>query len=41
MDVLGEFPDLLTQDWEQIQNINYISEGEAYLLGGYEYDRKK
>lgn len=35
---LGEFPDLLTQEWENIQKINFMSEGEAYLLGGYEYD---
>ena len=38
MDSNGEFPNLLTRDWEEIQAINCISEGEAYLLGGYEYD---
>ena len=33
MDSNGEFPDLLTRDWEQIQALNCVSEGEAYLLG--------
>lgn len=38
MTVLGEFPDCLTQDWENISKINYLPEGQAYLLGGYQYD---
>jgi len=28
----------LTQDWENISKINYLPEGQAYLLGGYQYD---
>ena len=38
MNFESEFPDVLTQRFEQIQNLNYLSEGAVYLLGGYEYD---
>ena len=38
MNFESEFPDVLTQRFEQIGNLNYLSEGALYLLGGYEYD---
>ena len=38
MNFQSEFPDVLTQRFEQIGNLNYLSEGALYLLGGYEYD---
>jgi flavin-dependent dehydrogenase len=35
---LGELSDTLTQDWNAIYKLDQLSEGMAYLLGGYEYD---
>ena len=35
---LGEFPDTITLDWEEMPKIDAMPAGVAYLLGGYEYD---
>jgi hypothetical protein len=38
LDNEGEFPDILTLDWDKLSRLDYLPEGMGYLLGGYEYD---